>query len=102
MDKDTCIRYAVKLYIDYAFFEFVKEKSMNELLINHPNVVIANKCVSSAETGAPLVINHRTFTNYSYIVVPLYEKGTLLDLIKKAYQPNSQKLSPGAVKHFWK
>ena len=102
MDRDTGLRHAVKLYVDHTYSEFIKEKMMNESLVNHPNVIIATKCVSYDETGASLFINSKVIAHYSYIVLPFYERGTLLDLIKKAYQPNSQGLSPDAVKHIWR
>lgn len=59
---------------------------MNENLINHPNVVVSERCVSYDEISAPLDINGHSFSEYAYIVMPLYEKDTLLTFLQKAYQ----------------
>lgn len=80
----SSIRYAIKVYINHAVYEFLKEKEVNEHLINHPCIVKAEVCVSSNDVTSTLIINGHHFSHYSYIVIPYHEKGTLLDLVKKA------------------
>jgi hypothetical protein len=72
IDKDTRAAFAIKIYIKREFFNFLREMDINKGLINHPNVVIATKCVPFSDVGAPLVIKGVTFYDYSYIVVPYH------------------------------
>jgi serine/threonine protein kinase len=74
----TGTRYAVKVYIKTAVYDFLREKEINERLVNHPSIVIAEECVSSNDVASRFVINGHSFSNYSYIVIPYHEKGTLL------------------------
>ena len=102
LEKHTLARYAVKLYINQAFFEFIKEQEVNARLINHPNVIMATKCVSKGEVNAPLFINGKSFGDYSYIVIPYHDRGTLLDLLQKASKTNAHRLSPKTAACLWK
>jgi serine/threonine protein kinase len=71
------------------------------MLVNHPGIVSAVEYVSSSEMSSPLVINGKTFQEYSYILLPFHSNGTLLDLLKKA-QAKSHSLSMSAIQYLFK
>lgn len=55
---------------------------MNHMLLEeHPNVVRAFIAVRYNETQAPLYLNNKRLDIYNYLVMPYFDKGTLLDLL---------------------
>ena len=71
----------MKLYLPSALREFLYEKEANQMLVNHPGIVSAVESVSSSETTSPLIINGRTFMDYSYILLPFHGNGNLLEFL---------------------
>ena len=77
----------IKGYVnDAQLTDFLHESNANELLIEHPNIVKAERHVWHESIKGPLRIRGGLFDSYSYITMPYFEKGSLLDLIMKAAQ----------------
>lgn len=78
---ETGMKVALKVFLPSAFEEFYMESEVNKILGDHHRLVKAVKIVSYEEVKFPLTLEGETYEVYAYLVFPLYEKGTLLDLI---------------------
>ena len=77
------------------------EVALNQALLPHPNILKATIFVDRTEVLSPLIIKGTSFMNYSLIVMPYYEQGSLLDLVMRATAMQSR-LSPLLVKYLFK
>jgi serine/threonine protein kinase len=102
-DLRTGAEVVVKVYTEQESNSFLEEVAANEKLPDSPLKAIKMIKFVAARENMPIFeyLEHFIET-YSYIVLPICKKGTLLDLLMNACQ-NKYKLSTGAQQYLsWK
>ncbi len=101
-NKKTHSKCIVKVYDNQAYQEFIYEEDANNRLINSSNILKAIESVHSNEVRWPMNANGLTFRDYSYMVLPYCENGTLMELAMKAYQFSNLRITSETLRFIWK
>lgn len=81
--------------------EFSREYTINHLLLNEEHLVKALLMKTYREDKEPLKVQGHTIVNYAYILTPLHERGTYLDLLQ-AVNSRRLRLSSKTALYLWK
>ena len=100
-EKNKERRLAIKVYSETAYSEFIREKTLNELLIDNTGIVRSICCIDQSQVYAPFTCPNWYLEAYSFIVLEYYENGSLLDFMHKAAD-KGRYLSNRLVKCYWR
>jgi hypothetical protein len=78
----TGLFFVFKIYEDHR--EFIKEAEMNHSLYNDERLVKALQYIPYSKDTQPIIIEGVEISMYSYIKLPYFQNGSLLNLIMKA------------------
>ncbi|CDW88301.1 protein kinase domain containing protein [Stylonychia lemnae] len=93
--------YAVKVFMSRDYLQYKIEVSNYQMIrISTNRLVSMLETVDKNQIKHPLVYEGQQYWNYSYIVMPYYENGTLLDLIMKSNK-RQIKMSPQLQNYLW-